>query len=54
MAFLHHRGHAIPSPACFGQITDAFKTGLRAWAARLGIPWIEFQKGERKDDGVQR
>ena len=33
---------------------DAFKTGLRAWATRQGIPWLEFQKGERKDDVVQR
>jgi hypothetical protein len=54
VAFLRHRGHTIPSPALFGQITDAFKTGLRAWADRHGIPWIEFQKGERKDDVVQR
>ncbi len=54
VAFLRHRGHAIPSPACFGHITDAFKTGLRAWAERQGIPWLEFQKGERKDDTVQR
>ena len=54
VAFLRHRGHTIPSPVCFGQITDAFKTGLRAWATRQDIPWIEFQKGERKDDVVQR
>jgi hypothetical protein len=54
VAFLRHRGHRIPSPALFGQITDAFKRGLRAWAERHGIPWIEFQKGERKDDVVQR
>ena len=53
VAFLRARGHAIPSPALFGQITDAFKTGVRAWATRQGIPWIEFQKGERKDDMVQ-
>ena len=54
VAFLRHRGHPIPSPACFGQITEAFKTGLRTWASEHGIPWIEFQKGERKDDVVQR
>jgi len=54
VAFLRHRGHPIPSPACFGQITDGFKTGLRAWAAQEGIPWLEFQKGARKDDVVQR
>ena len=54
VAFLCHRGHRIASPALFGQITETFKTQLRAWADRQGIPWIEFQKGERKDDAVQR
>ncbi len=54
VAFLRHRGQHIPSPAAFGQITDTFKAGLRDWAARQGIPWIEFRKGERKDDVVQR
>jgi hypothetical protein len=54
VAFLRHRGHPIPSPALFGQITDTFKTRLRAWATERGIPWLEFQKGERKDDVVQR
>jgi hypothetical protein len=44
----------IASPAVFGQITDAFKTALRAWADTHGIPWIEFRKGERKDTVVQR
>jgi hypothetical protein len=42
------------SPAILGQITDAFKTRLRAWADQHKIPWIEFRKGERKDTVVQR
>jgi hypothetical protein len=50
---LHARGQKIPSPAVFGQITDAFKTGLRAWCHARGIPWIEFKKGDRKDDIVE-
>jgi hypothetical protein len=50
--FLRRRGHAIPSPALFGQLTDAFKTALRAWADREQVPWIEFEKGARKDDVV--
>jgi hypothetical protein len=53
IGFLHHRGHSILSPAVFGQITAAFKTGLRAWAEAQGIPWIEFKKGDRKDDVVR-
>lgn len=44
----------IASPALLGQITDAFKTRLRAWADQHKIPWIEFRKGERKDTVVQR
>jgi len=47
------RGQTIPSPAVFGEITTAFKTRLRAWCQARGIPWIEFKKGERKDDVVQ-
>jgi hypothetical protein len=47
-------GQKIASPAVLGQITDAFKTRLRAWADRHRIPWIEFQKGQRKDTVVQR
>jgi hypothetical protein len=47
-------GQKIASPALLGQITDAFKTQLRAWADQHKIPWIEFRKGERKDTVVQR
>ncbi|MBI3015248.1 MAG: hypothetical protein HYY65_09365 [Candidatus Tectomicrobia bacterium] len=51
---LRARGQKIPSPAVFGQITESFKTRLRAWAQARHIPWIEFQKGVRKDDLVQK
>jgi hypothetical protein len=47
-------GQKIASPALLGQITDAFKTRLRAWAQQHNVPWIEFRKGERKDAVVQR
>ena len=53
VGFLRHRGQRVLSPAVFGQITEAFKTGLRAWAEVRGIPWLEFKKGQRKDDVVQ-
>ena len=53
VGFLRHRGQTILSPAVFGRITEAFKGGLRAWAEQQGIPWVEFRKGERKDDVVQ-
>ena len=48
------RGQRIPSPALFGQMTEQFKKHLRDWADQGGIPWIEFRKGERKDDLVER
>lgn len=44
----------IASPAVVGQLTDAFKAGLRRWATEHQIPWIAFRKGERKDTVVQR
>jgi hypothetical protein len=53
VGFLRHRGQRMLSPAVFGQITEEFKTGLRTWAAGQGIPWLEFTKGQRKDDVVQ-
>lgn len=51
---VHACGQKIASPAVLGQITAAFKTGLRAWAEAQQIPWIEFRRGERKDAVVQR
>ena len=53
-SLVHARGQKIPSPAVFGQITEAFKADLRAWAQARGVPWIEFKKGERKDEAVER
>lgn len=54
VAFLRHAGaRAIPSPAIFGEITDAFKRRLRAWCDARRIPWIEFTRGDRKDDVVE-
>ena len=53
VSFLRRRGATIPSPALFRQITEAFKDELRAWCDARSIPWIEFKKGERKDDVVE-
>ena len=51
---VHACGQKIASPALLGQMTEAFKARLRAWATQHQIPWIEFRKGERKDVVVQR
>jgi hypothetical protein len=53
VTFLRHAGAtAVPSPAVFGQITERFKTRLRAWCGQHRIPWVEFPKGARKDEVV--
>jgi hypothetical protein len=54
VAFLRQAGgRVVPSPAIFGEITESFQGRLRAWCETRRIPWIEFRKGERKDDVVQ-
>jgi hypothetical protein len=53
-AFLRQRGHIVPSPALFVEITATFNAALQAFCTAQGIPWIEFAKGERKDDVVER
>ncbi|MEW6301646.1 MAG: hypothetical protein AB1671_28585 [Thermodesulfobacteriota bacterium] len=55
VAFLRQAGgHVVPSPAIFGELTKSFRQRLRAWCDQRRIPWIEFRKGERKDDLVQK
>ena len=55
VAFLRQAGGTVvPSPAIFGAITTAFRDRLRAWCTVRQIPWIEFRKGDRKDEVVQQ
>ncbi len=53
VAFLLQHGQRIPSPMLFAEITAAFKTNLHQFCESQAIPWIEFKKGERKDDVVE-
>ena len=53
VAFLGRGDHVVPSPALFGQITQAFKKELLAWCQAEKVRFIEFRKGDRKDDVVQ-
>jgi hypothetical protein len=53
VGFLHQRGWEIPSPAALGPISDGFAHDLRAWATDHGVPWLHFEKGQRKDDIVE-
>ncbi len=45
-----HRKNPIPSPALLGQMTQRFVHAIHAFAERNGIPIVQFQSGQRKDD----
>jgi len=40
----------IASTAPLGKISDAFTTDIRRFAREHGVPWVDFVKGQRKDD----
>jgi DNA-binding transcriptional ArsR family regulator len=43
-------GLPIASTAPLGRITDAFSAAMRRFAREQQVPWVEFVKGQRKDD----
>jgi hypothetical protein len=43
-------GLPIASTAPLAAITDAFSTAVRRFARAHGVPWVDFVKGQRKDD----
>src|SRR5215831_11960791 len=49
-----HLGKPIPSPVRLGQITQSWVEGVKRWTSQQGIPLIQFQHGERKDEVAQR
>ena len=52
--FLHDvRGHPIPSPALFGQMTREWVARIEHLAAEQGVPLIRFERGERKEERVR-
>ena len=51
VGYLHHQlGLPIASTAPLGPITDRFTKDVRAFAQQHQIPWVDFVKGQRKDD----
>src|SRR3954464_10249447 len=50
----HHRGHKVPSTAMVEPITRAFVTSIEHFITDQGIPVVNFQKGQRKDDVAAR
>jgi hypothetical protein len=47
-----HRRYGLPSAstAPLAKITDAFSLAVHRFARDNGIPWVDFVKGQRKDD----
>jgi hypothetical protein len=43
-------GLPIASTAPLGKITDAFSAAMRRYARNQRVPWVDFVKGQRKDD----
>jgi hypothetical protein len=43
-------GLPIASTAPLGKITDAFSAAMRRFARDQRVPWVDFAKGQRKDD----
>lgn len=51
VGYVHRQlGLPIASTAPLGRITDAFSAAMHRFAADAGVPWIDFVKGQRKDD----
>lgn len=43
-------GCPVTSTAPLGKITDAFAAAMRRFARDQRVPWVDFVKGQRKDD----
>ena len=51
VGYVHRRlGLPIASTAPLAKITDRFVAGVHRFAETEGIPWVDFKKGQRKDD----
>ena len=51
VGYVHRQlGLPVASTAPLAKITDRFAAGMHAFAAREGVPWVDFARGQRKDD----
>jgi hypothetical protein len=51
LGFIHRQlGLPIASTAPLAAVTDAFTTAVRRFARDNDVPWVDFVKGQRKDD----
>ncbi|MGH8828038.1 MAG: hypothetical protein ACRDVZ_10690 [Jiangellaceae bacterium] len=55
VGYVHRQlGLPIASTAPLGKITDTFSAAMHRFAATQGVPWVDFVKGQRKDDVMQQ
>jgi hypothetical protein len=55
VAFVHRQlGLPIASTAPLGKISDGFSTAMRRFARDQRVPWVDFAKGQRKDDVMHK
>jgi hypothetical protein len=55
VAFMQkHRGKRIPSPAILQHMLEDFRSRLTAYAEVHQIPFVQFERNERKDDVAKR
>lgn len=47
---MKHRGNKIPSPAILKQMSEDFSRRLKAYAEAQQIPFVHFERNQRKDD----
>ncbi len=51
VGYVHRQlGLPVASTAPLAKITDAFSTAVHRFARDNGVPWVDFAKGQRKDD----
>jgi hypothetical protein len=51
VAYVHQQlGLPIASTAPLAKVSDGFSAAIRRFAHDQGVPWVDFVKGQRKDD----
>jgi hypothetical protein len=54
VSYIHRQlGKPVASTAALAPVSEAFSRSVRSFAASCGIPWVDFAKGQRKDDVAQ-
>lgn len=55
VSYIHrYLGKPVASTAALAPVSEAFARSVRSFAASCGIPWVDFAKGQRKDDVAQK